>query len=143
MMMFGLAVFATLLTTMSALVIRRDETPQLTTGGVNPLFPECVEVAFYQGTISSDITTCGVQVSNGTIETEYCNSLCTAGIAIARAPNNHCTFTVYAGSSSCDVNDGGEKVSHPIPAEEGSVCLSTGVEDGCDFQSASGVWSCS
>ena len=138
-----LAITITLIVSASAIAIPQsngDNEP--TTGGVDPLFPTCIEVNYYQGMISSDADTCGEQVSNGTIEAEYCNQLCTAGISISAAPDNLCTFTLYIGSASCNTNDGGEKISHPIPAGNGSLCVSTGVEDGCDFQFASGVWSC-
>lgn len=137
-----LIVLITLISFTSAIAIPQDNTNEPTTGGVNPLYPECVNVTYYQDLVTSDADTCGMQVANDTIEADYCNSLCTAGISIAQAPNNLCTFTLYTGSPSCDTNDGGEKISHPIPAGNGTVCVSTGVEDGCDVQSASGVWSC-
>ena len=152
--MLLLPLLTTLISTTSALAIAIPQNTggnEPTTGGVTPLFPSDVDVFYYQGTpvtsSSTDTNTCtnGVYVSNGTLQAEYCTKLCTVGIAISQTPDNNCTFTLFSGSASCsDGPDGGEgeKVVYPIPAGDGRVCVETGVEDGCDFQFASGVWSC-
>lgn len=114
-------------------------TTEATTGGIAPPFPTSIAVTYYQTDGSS---TCGMEVSKGTIQADMCNELCVMGISIAQAPNNNCTYTLYSGSKTCDADGISEKTSYPIPAGKRSVCVETGVQDGCDFQFASGVWSC-
>ena len=111
-----------------------------TTGGVNPTFPTNITITYYQGVSSA--ASCGTSVATGALEADTCTQFCTMGIAISQVPSNNCTFTLYQGSSTCEA-DANQTSTNAIPAGEGEVCIEVGVEDGCDFQYASGVWSCS
>ena len=139
--MIALTFFAALATTVSAIALPQTTCTEPTTGGVYPPYPTSVAVSYFQGAALSDVDACGMKVSDGKMEANVCNKVCTVGVAISRSPENNCTFTLYKGSASCTV-EAAEKVSHPIAAGTGSVCVNTGVEDGCAFQSASGIWSC-
>ena len=123
------------------------------TNGVEPPFATNTTTVYYQGPtgpIGGDSeSTCneGHAVGTGTLQTEMCSAFCTDGISIAAAPESNCTFTLYTGTSTCDVGSaetasGGEQIQYVIPAGSGPLCVDTGVLDGCQSQFASGVWSC-
>ena len=119
-----------------------------TTGGIIAPFPPTTNITYYQGPTGPTVTggvnaTCthGREVGMSILDADTCTSLCTMGVSISQVPDNICTFTLYTGSTTCS-GEAGEKVSHQIPEGSGSVCIDTGVYDGCDFQLASGVWSC-
>ena len=139
--MINLPLLATLASTISAIAIPQKICTEPTTGGVSLPWPTEINVKYFQAAALSPDDACGMEVASGTLEAEQCKRLCTVSISIAQAPNNNCTFTVFTGTDSCD-DGAAEKISYPIPAGTESVCVNIGVRDGCDFQFASGVWSC-
>ena len=139
--MHTLAVLTLLTTSFSALAIPQTGDNEPTTGGGELPFPSSIAVKYFQGTPIIESQSCGTEVSSGFMETEQCNSICTLGLSFAQAPENSCVLTLYTGTASCDIS-AAEKIGYPIAAGNGSVCITTGVQDGCTFQSASGVWSC-
>ena len=143
--MISKVTIVTLTTTTFALVLPQQGCNEPTTGGVDPLYPVSIAIKLYQSdsqSIPSGLEVCSLeQASSGTMKAGVCQALCSAGLAIDRAPASNCSFTLYRGSSTCGA-DVEEKVSVQIEAGEGSVCVETGVEDGCEVQKASGVWVC-
>ncbi|TKA38329.1 hypothetical protein B0A54_09270 [Friedmanniomyces endolithicus] len=107
-------------------------------GGLPLPFPPNTTI-YYNSTTSSyptNSTACPPYLGNSTIYADVCTELLDYPvIAIAAAPDNECTITVYQGSRSC--GGGARKDILVIPAGQG--CMGLEVEGG---GRASGVWTC-
>ncbi|WPG98497.1 Hypothetical protein R9X50_00128800 [Acrodontium crateriforme] len=121
--------------------------PQLITRNTNYTLPTSTSVGYYQGSTSAGMN-CFIEVSTGILQAGQCNLISVNAFSISRAPNNNCTFTLFAGTSSCDpskpeLTSSVKTLSFPIDAGNGTQCIETGVQDGGKFQKASGIWACS
>lgn len=103
--------------------------------------PNSTAVTFYQGPSSDGA--CGLMPVATSQMTPYkCSELYTSSLSVARSPNADCSFYMWSGTSQCSVAASPSEVVS-ILRGNGSVCVTSGVEDGGHFQTASGMWSCS
>jgi hypothetical protein len=103
--------------------------------------PTSTNATFFQP--GGDDVTCGTPVATGTLNAGSCLKLTTFGVSVQQVAGFDCTFALYTGTQSCDAGAAGVSVTDTdIPAGEGQTCVKTGVQDGGEFQKASGIWSC-
>lgn len=81
----------------------------------------------------------------------YCTPLKHSAVSIGQIANGSCTFTLFAGSNTCDVLGRGSTGEYKyrynrhevvIPNGDQETCIGTGVVDGGRFSTASGIWAC-
>ena len=97
-------------------------------------------VTYYQGTPSTG--SCGLMaVSSGSMSAGECTALKTYSLAIDQLEHHKCSFMLYKGTSSCSGPTSTETTQ--IAAGNGTVCVVTDVQDGGQFEKASGLWACS
>ncbi|KAF2864564.1 hypothetical protein K470DRAFT_254196 [Piedraia hortae CBS 480.64] len=94
-------------------------------------------ITYFQG--GSPENACNIAVASGTMAAGICKQIHVYGIGLSNAPRQGCIYKLFKGSANCN---GHATATYKIPKGSQPICINTGVQDGGQFEKASGLWSC-